>query len=206
MNGFNLSAWALKSRSLVIYAMIAVVVAGVAAFINLGRNEDPAFTIKTMVVRAAWPGATLDDTLKQVTERLERKLQEIPEVDFLRSFTNAGVTTIFVNLKDATTSAEVPDVWYQVRKSIGDIRPTLPAGIVGPGFDDDFGDTFGIIYGFTADGFTQRELADMLTTRGRGCCTCRMSQKSMCSAPSPKEYSSSLALNSSRVSASTGRP
>ena len=128
MNGFNLSAWALKSRSLVIYAMIAVVVAGAAAFINLGRNEDPAFTIKTMVVRAAWPGATLDDTLKQVTERLERKLQEIPEVDFLRSFTNAGVTTIFVNLKDATTSAEVPDVWYQVRKSIGDIRPTLPSG------------------------------------------------------------------------------
>ena len=160
MNGFNLSAWALKSRSLVIYAMIAVVVAGAAAFINLGRNEDPAFTIKTMVVRAGWPGATLDDTLKQVTERLERKLQEIPEVDFLRSFTNAGVTTIFVNLKDATTSAEVPDVWYQVRKSIGDIRPTLPTGIVGPGFDDDFGDTFGIIYGFTSDGFTQRELAD----------------------------------------------
>ncbi len=160
MTGFNLSAWALKSRSLVIYAMIAVVVAGVAAFFGLGRNEDPAFTIKSMVVRAEWPGATVDDTLTQVTERLERKLQEISEVDFLRSFTNAGVTTIFVNLKEATTTAEVPDVWYQVRKSIGDIRPTLPQGIVGPGFDDDFGDTFGIIYGFTSDGFTQRELAD----------------------------------------------
>ena len=121
-----------ESRSLVIYAMIAVVMAGAAAFINLGRNEDPAFTIKTMVVRAGWPGATLDDTLKQVTERLERKLQEIPEVDFLRSFTNAGVTTIFVNLKDATTSAEVPDVWYQVRKSIGDIRRHYRPALSGP--------------------------------------------------------------------------
>ena len=115
---------------------------------------------KTMVVSAAWPGATVEETLKQVTERLERTLQETPHLDFLRSFTRAGVTTIFVNLKGSTTAQQVPDVWYNVRKSIGDMRHTLPAGVIGPAFNDDFGDTFGIIYGFTADGFTHRELRD----------------------------------------------
>src|SRR5258708_22166922 len=113
-----------------------------------------------MVVQAAWPGATVEETLKQVTERLERKLQETPHLDFLRSFTRAGVTTIFVNLKGSANAKEVSDTWYQVRKNVGDIRNTLPAGIVGPGFNDDFGDTFGIIYGFTSDGFTHRELRD----------------------------------------------
>jgi multidrug efflux pump subunit AcrB len=113
-----------------------------------------------MVVQAAWPGATVEETLKQVTERLERKLQETPHLDFLRSFTRAGVTTIFVNLKGSANAKQVSDTWYQVRKNVGDIRHTLPAGIVGPGFNDDFGDTFGIIYGFTSDGFTHRELRD----------------------------------------------
>ena len=160
MTGFNLSEWALRHRSLVVYLMIVAVLAGVLSYFRLGRNEDPSFVIKTMVVQAAWPGATVEDTLKQVTERLERKLQETPKLDFLRSFTSAGVTTIFVNLKGSATAREVPDIWYHVRKSIGDIRHTLPAGIVGPGFNDEFGDTFGIIYGFTADGFTHRELRD----------------------------------------------
>ncbi len=160
MMGFNLSEWALKHRSITVYLMIVAVVAGLISYQKLGRAEDPTFVIKTMVVQAAWPGATVEETLKQVTERLERKLQETPHLDFLRSFTRAGVTTIFVNLKGSTTAREVPDVWYHVRKSIGDIRHTLPAGIVGPAFNDDFGDTFGIIYGFTADGFTHRELRD----------------------------------------------
>ncbi len=157
---FNLSEWALKNRSITIYLMIIAVLAGVGSYFKLGRAEDPTFIIKTMVVSAAWPGATVEETLKQVTERLERKLQETPHLDFLRSFTRAGVTTIFVNLKGSTTAQQVPDVWYDVRKSIGDIRHTLPAGVVGPGFNDDFGDTFGIIYGFTADGFSHRELRD----------------------------------------------
>jgi multidrug efflux pump subunit AcrB len=157
---FNLSEWALKNRSITIYLMIIAVLAGVGSYFKLGRAEDPTFIIKTMVVSAAWPGATVEETLKQVTERLERKLQETPHLDFLRSFTRAGVTTIFVNLKGSTTAKQVPDVWYHVRKSIGDIRHTLPAGVVGPGFNDDFGDTFGIIYGFTADGFSHRELRD----------------------------------------------
>lgn len=158
--GFNLSEWALKNRSLTVYLMIVAVLAGLFAFVRLGRNEDPSFVIKTMVVQAAWPGASVDDMLKQVTERLERTLQETPKLDFLRSFTRAGVTTIFVNLKDNTSAKEIPDIWYHVRKSIGDMRHTLPAGVVGPGFNDEFGDTFGIIYGFTADGFTHRELRD----------------------------------------------
>ena len=160
MTGFNLSEWALKHRSIAIYLMIVAVAAGVFSFVKLGRSEDPTFVIKTMVVQAAWPGATIDDTLTQVTERLERKLQETPQLDYIRSFTRAGLTTIFVNLKGSATAKEVPDIWYHVRKSIGDIRPTLPAGVVGPGFNDDFGDTFGIIYGFTADGFSHRELRD----------------------------------------------
>ena len=157
---FNLSAWALRHRSFVVYCMIAVMAAGLLSYYRLGRNEDPAFTFRTMVVQAAWPGATLEETLDQVTERLERQLKETPNLDFLRSYTSAGITTIFVNLKGSTPPGEVPDIWYHVRKNIGDIRHTLPSGVVGPGFNDEFGDTFGIIYGFTADGFSHRELRD----------------------------------------------
>jgi multidrug efflux pump subunit AcrB len=160
VNGFNLSAWSLRNRSLVVFLMIVAVAAGISAYFSLGRDEDPPFTFRTMVVAAAWPGATLDDTLLQVTERLERTLQEVPNVDDLRSYTNPGLTTIFVDLRDDTPPAEVPDLWYEVRKRIADMRLTLPQGIVGPFFNDDFGDTFGIIYGFTADGFTHRELRD----------------------------------------------
>lgn len=160
MSGLNLSAWALRHKSFMVYCMIAVTVAGLSSYFSLGRDEDPNFTFRTMVVQAFWPGATIDDTLKQVTERIERKLQETKSLDFIRSYTTAGSATIFVNLKGATPPSEVPDIWYQVRKNIGDIRHTLPAGVVGPGFNDDFGDTYGIIYGFTADGFTQRELRD----------------------------------------------
>jgi multidrug efflux pump subunit AcrB len=160
MTSFNLSEWALKHRPLTVFLMIVAVVGGIISFFGLGRNEDPSFVIKTMVVQAAWPGATVEDTLKQVTERLERKLQETPKLDYLRSFTRAGVTTIFVNLQGSATARQIPDIWYHVRKSIGDIRHTLPAGVVGPGFNDEFGDTFGIIYGFVAEGFTHRELRD----------------------------------------------
>jgi multidrug efflux pump subunit AcrB len=157
---FNLSRWAIENRSLVVYMMIAATIAGLASFFRLGRDEDPPFVIKTMVVQAAWPGATLDDTLQQVTDRIERTLQETPSLDFLRSYTSPRKTTIFVNLKGETTATQIPDIWYHVCKSIGDMRHTLPAGVVGPGFNDEFGDVFGIIYGVTADGFTHRELKD----------------------------------------------
>ncbi|RXH07648.1 efflux RND transporter permease subunit [Bradyrhizobium guangzhouense] len=160
MTGLNLSEWALKHRSLVVYVMMVAVLTGCLAYFRLGRNEDPSFIIKTMVVQTAWPGATAEETMKQVTERLERQLQETPHLDFLRSFTQAGLVTIFVNLKGSANARQVSDTWYEVRKSVGDMRHTLPAGVIGPGFDDDFGDTFGIVYGFTSDGFTQRELRD----------------------------------------------
>lgn len=157
---FNLSEWALKSRSVVIYLMIVAVAAGVLAFMKLGRNEDPSFVIKSMVVSAAWPGATMEDTLTQVTERLERQLEETPGLDTVRSYTTPGVTTIFVELKESVPAREVQDTWYRVRNLVADMRHTLPAGTVGPFFNDRFGDTFGIIYGFTSDGFTGRELRD----------------------------------------------
>jgi multidrug efflux pump len=157
---FNLSEWALRHRSLVIYLMLVIAAAGVWSYLRLGRSEDPDFTVKTMVVQASWPGATLADTLEQVTDRIESKLQETPGLDYLKSYTSAGQTTTFVNLKDSTRPSEVPDIWYQVRKKVRDIANTLPQGIVGPGFNDEFGDTYGIVYGFTADGFTDRELRD----------------------------------------------
>jgi multidrug efflux pump subunit AcrB len=160
MSGFNLSAWALKERQIVLFFMVTLLAAGLYSFYSLGRNEDPAFTFRTMVVQAGWPGATLEETTLQVTERLERKLQETPYLDFLNSYTIAGRTTIFVNLRGDTPPVEVPEAWYQVRKKVGDIRHTLPAGIAGPFFDDDFGDTYGIIYGFVADGFSEREMRD----------------------------------------------
>lgn len=160
MIGPNLSEWALSKRSLVVFLMIIAVIAGTMSFLHLGRAEDPVFTFRTMVVGAAWPGATVDETLTQVTERLERTLQETHHLDRIRSYTTAGQTTIFVDLKQSTPPADIPDIWYQVRKNIGDIRGTLPTGVVGPFFNDDFGDTFGIIYAFTADGYSFRQLRD----------------------------------------------
>jgi multidrug efflux pump subunit AcrB len=158
--GPNLSEWAVRRPSLIIYLMLAALLAGVIAFLQLGRAEDPAFTLRTMIVQAAWPGATIQETLEQVTERIERVIQEIPVVDNVRSYTRPGTTTIFVELDDSTPAAKISDFWYEVRKRVGDLRHTLPPGVVGPGFDDDFGDTFGIIYGLSADGFTHRELRD----------------------------------------------
>lgn len=165
---FNLSEWAIRNRSVVIYLMIVGVAAGVFAFLRLGRNEDPAFVIKTMVVSAAWPGATMEDTLSQVTERLERQLEETRGLDRVRSYTTPGVTTIFVDLKQSVPGRKVQDTWYRVRNLVTDMRHTLPKGALGPFFNDRFGDTFGIIYGFTADGFTNRELRDHVeVTRSR---------------------------------------
>jgi len=160
MKGFNLSEWALRHRSLVTYFMLMILIAGVFEYFKLGRSEDPDFTVKTMVVGAEWPGASVEDTLEQITDRLERKLQETPSLDYVKSYTSAGRATIFVNLKDSTPPAEVPDIWYQVRKKVKDVEGTLPRGVVGPRFNDEFGDTYGIVYGFTANGFSDRELLD----------------------------------------------
>ncbi len=157
---FNLSQSALGRRSVVIYLMIVAVAIGLLAFVRLGRSEDPSFVIKSMVVSAAWPGASMEDTLTQLTERLERQLEETPGLDTVRSYTTPGRTTIFVDLKESIPARQVQDTWYRVRNLVADMRHTLPAGTLGPFFNDRFGDTFGIIYGFTTDGFTSRELRD----------------------------------------------
>jgi multidrug efflux pump subunit AcrB len=162
--GFNLSAWALQQQPLIIFLMLVTLLGGALSYMNLGRNEDPPFTIKTMVVQANWPGASVTDSTNLVTDKLEEKLEETPYLDRLDSYTRAGESVIMVNLRDDTPPAMVPDIWYQVRKKVADIAPTLPAGVQGPFFDDEFGDTFGIIYGFTAEGYSMRELRDRLDT------------------------------------------
>ncbi len=157
---FNLSGWALGHRSLVWYFMIVCAVAGLASYFNLGRAEDPDFTIKTMIIQANWPGATLEDTLNQVTDRIEKKLEELPAFDYARSLNKPGQTTIFVNLKDTTQGPQVRATWTRVRQIMADLQPQLPQGVQGPFFNDDFGDVFGNIYAFTADGFTPRQVRD----------------------------------------------
>ncbi len=140
--------------------MLVSSVLGAFSYFHLGREEDPDFTIKTMIIQAAWPGATLEDTISQVTDRIEKKVEEIPQFDFARSLTRPGETTIFVNLKDNTKASDVPTAWLRVRNLISDIRGQLPSGVLGPIFNDGFGDVFGNVYAFTADGISQRQLRD----------------------------------------------
>lgn len=160
MSSFNLSEWALNHRSLVWYFMIVSTIAGLVSYFNLGRAEDPDFTIKTMIIQAAWPGATVEQTMSQVTDRIEKKLEEIATLEYSKSINTAGVATIYVNLKGTATGKAVPATWARVRDIISDIKRDLPAGVLGPFFNDDFGDVYGNIYAFTSDGLTQRQLRD----------------------------------------------
>ncbi len=157
---FNLSEWALRHQSFVWYLMFVSLLMGVFSYLNLGREEDPSFTIKTMVIQTRWPGATQDETLLQVTDRIEKKLEELDSLDYVKSYTRPGESTVYVYLRDTTKAKDIPDIWYQVRKKIQDIRGEFPEGIQGPGFNDEFGDVFGSIYAFTADGLTLRQLRD----------------------------------------------
>jgi multidrug efflux pump len=157
---FNLSAWALRHRSLIGFLMVLLLAAGAMSYMQLGRAEDPDFTFKVMIVRTNWPGATAREVEQQVTDKIEKKLQETPYLDNVRSYSKAAESTVYVTLRDSTPPKAVSGVWYEVRKKVGDIRHTLPAGVQGPFFNDEFGDTFGTIYAFTADGFTHRELKD----------------------------------------------
>ncbi|WP_416466273.1 efflux RND transporter permease subunit [Pseudomonas sp. LFS044] len=157
---FNLSEWALRHQSFVWYLMFVGLLMGIFSYFNLGREEDPSFTIKTMVIQTRWPGATQDETLYQVTDRIEKKLEELDSLDYTKSYTRPGESTVYVYLRDTTKAGDIPDIWYQVRKKIQDIRGEFPQGIQGPGFNDEFGDVFGSIYAFTADGLTMRQLRD----------------------------------------------
>ena len=160
MSRFNLSEWALRNQALVRYFIVVLAVLGVWSYMGLGQSEDPPFTFKVMVVQTQWPGATAAEITEQVTEKVEKKLQEIPELDFLRSYSRPGESQVFFVVKDSIDATRVPDVFYQVRKKIGDIRYTLPAGILGPFFNDEFGDTFGNIYALTGDGYNDAQLRD----------------------------------------------
>jgi multidrug efflux pump subunit AcrB len=160
MKGFNASAWALSNRSLVGFLMVLMALAGIFSYQKLGRDEDPPFTMKVMLVRAMWPGATAVDTARQVTDRIEKQLQSLQYLDYTWGYSKAGETTVMVVLRDSTPAEAVPDQWYQVRKKVEDIRYTLPEGVQGPFFNDDFGDVYGVLYALTADGFSSRELRD----------------------------------------------
>ncbi len=158
MNAFNLSAWAVKHKAVVLYLMLAIAAAGLHAYLGMGRAEDPPFTIKTMVVSADWPGATSDEVQRQVADRIEEKLQETPYLDYLRTYSLPGRAIVTVQLRNDTPPKAVPDVWYQVRKKMGDIRHKFPEGVTGPFLDDEYGDVYVAVYAFTGADYTPAEL------------------------------------------------
>ncbi|WP_434732704.1 efflux RND transporter permease subunit [Rhizobium sp. YTUHZ044] len=160
MNKFNLSEWALEHRSLVWYFMIIFAIAGAFAYLGLGREEDPSFTIKTMVIQAQWPGASAQEVTDQVADRIEKKLQELDNLEHTRSITTAGQTTVFVDLLPDTNARDVKPTWIRVRNLIADIKQDFPQGVVGPFFDDAFGDVYGNIFALTGNGLSFRELRD----------------------------------------------
>ena len=160
MRRFNLSEWALGNRGLVLYAMIVLALVGAWSYQKLGQSEDPPFTFKVMVVRTLWPGATAQEVSRQVTERIEKKLMETGQYEFIRSYSRPGESQVIFVARDSLTSKDIPELWYQVRKKVGDLRPMLPRDVVGPFFNDEFGDTFGNIYALTGQGFDYAVLKD----------------------------------------------
>ncbi|MDH1730017.1 efflux RND transporter permease subunit [Pseudomonas chengduensis] len=157
---FNLSAWALRHRQIVLYIMLLFAVVGALSYTKLGQSEDPPFTFKAMVIRTNWPGASAEEVSRQVTERIEKKLMETGEYDRITSFSRPGESQVTFMARDSMRSSEIPELWYQVRKKISDIRHTLPPGIQGPFFNDEFGTTFGNIYALTGNGFDYAVLKD----------------------------------------------
>lgn len=158
MRRFNLSEWSLDHSSLVLYALLMLTLVGTVSYLKLGQSEDPPFTFKVMVIRTGWPGASAGEVEQQLTDKLEKKLQEVPWLDNLRSYSRPGESLIFLLAKDATPPAEIANIWYQARKKIGEIKNTLPNGIEGPAFNDEFGDVYGNLYALTGDGYDYAEL------------------------------------------------
>ena len=157
---FNLSAWALRHQALVVYLIALATLAGILAYTRLAQSEDPPFTFRVMVIRTFWPGASARQVQEQVTDRIGRKLQETPAIDFLRSYSRPGESLIFFTMKDAAPVKDVPETWYQIRKKVGDIGYTLPPGVQGPFFNDEFGDVYTNIWTLEGDGFTPAQLHD----------------------------------------------
>ena len=158
--GFNISKWALEHRALTRYLLIVLMVLGVAAYFQLGQDEDPPFTFRAMAMRVFWPGATAQQVAEQVTDKLEKTLQEVPYADKIRSYSKPGEALIIFQVKDSSPPKEMAQIWYTVRKKVGDMRGTLPGGVVGPFFNDEFGDVYGSIYALSSDGFSYQELKD----------------------------------------------
>jgi multidrug efflux pump subunit AcrB len=154
---FNISRWALEHPALTRYLMVVLMVLGFAAYFQLGQDEDPPFTFRAMVVQAFWPGASAQQMAEQVTDKIEKTLQEVPYADVIRSYTKPGESLTILQLKDSSPPKEVPNSWYQARKRVGDIRHTLPSGVIGPVFNDDFGDVYGSIFALRSDGFSREE-------------------------------------------------
>jgi len=154
---WNLSQWALEHPAFTRYLMVVLMVLGVSAYFQLGQDEDPPFTFRAMVVRAYWPGASAQQMAEQVTDRIERTLQEVPYADKIRSYSKPGEALVIFQLKDSSPPKDVQQVWYTTRKKIGDMRGTLPGGVIGPFFNDEFGDVFGVIYALQGDGFSHAE-------------------------------------------------
>ncbi len=165
MRRFNLSEWALGNRALVLFMMIALAVIGAWSYKHLGQSEDPPFTFKAMVVQTAWPGATAEQVSRQVTEPIEKALMNTGQFEFIQSYSRPGESQVIFMARDSMRSKDVPELFYQVRKKVGDIRSQLPAEVVGPFFNDEFGDTFGNIYALTGKGFDyalMRDYADRI--------------------------------------------
>jgi multidrug efflux pump subunit AcrB len=155
---FNVSRWALEHPALTRYLMVVLMLLGFAAYFQLGQDEDPPFTFRAMVIQAFWPGASALQMAEQVTDKIERTLQQVPHVDKIRSYTKPGESLTILQLADSAPPKDVSGSWYQTRKLVGDMRSTLPAGVVGPVFNDDFGDVYGSIFALAADGFSREEL------------------------------------------------
>ena len=157
---FNLSEWALKNRQIILFLMLVLGVVGTLSYTQLGQSEDPPFTFKAMVIRTDWPGASAEEVARQVTERIEKKVMETGQYQYVMSYSRAGESVVTFVAKDSLRNTQVPDLWYQLRKKVGDIRHTLPPGILGPFFNDEFGTTFGNIYALTGKGFDYVVLKD----------------------------------------------
>ena len=164
MPHFNLSAWAVKHQALVLFFIIAISIAGVSAYAQLGRAEDPSFTIKVMVIQAFWPGATAQEMQSQVADRIEKRLQELPYFDYVKTYSRPGVTVLQLQIRDDVPGRMVPDLWYQARKKTTDSRKDLPEGVIGPVFNDEYGDVFSAIYMISGDGLSLAELKNYAET------------------------------------------
>jgi len=160
VNNFNLTEWSLKHKQFIYFFIVLFFVAGLVSYNNLGRMEDPDFTIKQMVVTVVWPGATARQMEEQVTDKIEKKLQDLPGLDYLKSYSSPGVTVIYVNLKDTVPKKDVRSKWLEARNMVNDMKATLPAGVNEPMFNDRFDEVYGVVYALTGDGYTYEEMRE----------------------------------------------